>query len=82
MNDVLKKSIVFYLFWICSHYISTHLYAYTCAPWSIQGFFMSPFLTASPQCKALQWFIATGSSSINAMWILIGTFVTNYLIKT
>ena len=77
--NVLKKSIMIYTLWICVHYISIHLYAYICTPLSFIGFFMSPFMAASPQCQALKWFIATGSNNINAMWILIGTKALNVL---
>lgn len=73
------KAIVFYMFWISTHYISTHLYTYYCTPWSFIGFITSPFMTSSPQCKALQWVIYNGSNSIHTMWILIGTSLFKYL---
>ena len=76
---MLQKSIIFYTFWIFTHYISAHMYTRYCTPWSLVGFFMSPFLTSSPQCKALQWFVFSGSNSIHAMWILIGSSVFKYL---
>ena len=75
---LIKKAIVFYVFWISTHYVSTHLYTHYCTPWSLLGFIMSPFTTSSPQCKALQWFVSNGSSSIHTMWILIGTHAIRY----
>ena len=79
MNNFLKKSIVFYAFWNCTHYIASRVYAYYCTPWSFIGFFMSPFMAASPQCKGLAWIVHTGSNSINAMWMMLGTWIFKYL---
>jgi hypothetical protein len=77
--NTLQKTIVVYIFWICIHYIGSQMYARYCTPWTLMGFIMSPFTAASPQCKGLAWVVYTGSNSINAMWVLIGTFIFNYL---
>lgn len=71
-----------YFIWICIHFITTHLYSQFCTPYSVQGFLMSPFLTASPQCNALRWGIDQGALSINNMWLVIGAwFLSKLAIK-
>lgn len=69
-----------YLVWILIHYISAHLYVQFCTPLSFTGFLMSPFVVSAPHCRALRWSINNGASSIDAMWILLGTWMCSKLI--
>ena len=69
-----------YLLWICLHYIASHSYVKFCTPTTISGFIVSPFLTSSPHCTGLRWVINSGSSIINNMWLLLGTWVGSYFI--
>ena len=64
-----------YFMWIFIHFVTSHLYSQFCTPYSVQGFFMSPFLTASPQCNALRWGIEQGAVTINNMWLLVGAWL-------
>jgi hypothetical protein len=64
-----------YLFWILIHYICSHLYVTVCTPLTIVGFFMTPFVVSAPHCQAIRWGILTGSASITAMWVTLGTWI-------
>jgi len=64
-----------YLLWIFLHYVSSQLYIELCVPKTITGFFMSPFMTATPQCQSLRWVVYNGANIINNMWILFGTWI-------
>lgn len=61
-----------YVVWIATHYIATHLYTYVCAPKSVIGFIVSPFMVISPQCKAIYWMLNFSITSINHMWVVFG----------
>ena len=76
---MIKKAIIMYIFWIISHYISSHLYVKLCTPMTIQGFLLSPLYACTPHCKALQWIAQTGSNSIHAMWVIIGSICVDNL---
>jgi hypothetical protein len=69
-----------YIIWIFLHYISAHLYVYSCNPLSIVGFITSPFLVPALHCKALRWIITNGAVNINAMWMTLGTWIVTKLI--
>lgn len=82
-----KKTVIFinsvaglYLLWILIHYVSAHLYVYYCAHGSFIGLIMSPILVSAPHCRALRWAIYTGAQSIDAMWIVLGTWVCSKLL--
>jgi len=63
-----------YGFWILAHFISAHLYTEFCTPKTFIGFISSPLLASSPHCNGLRWMINEGANSINAMWIILGTW--------
>jgi hypothetical protein len=67
--------------WIVLHYAASHMYVHFCAPNSIIGFVMSLFITSTPQCRGLRWLINTGASSIDAVWVLLGTWFCSKLIQ-
>ena len=64
-----------YGLWIGLHYVSAHLYAHLCVPYTLQGFLLSPLLVASPHCSALRWTIDQGAISMNSMWVLLGAWI-------
>lgn len=64
-----------YLLWICLHYFSAHLYVKFCVPDTIIGFFMSPFMIATPHCQGLRWIVYNAAGIINNMWILVGAWI-------
>jgi hypothetical protein len=68
-----------YFVWIFLHYIASHFYVKLCAPSTFYGFLISPFLVATPYCIGLRWLICTGSTVINNMWILFGTWLGSIL---
>ena len=79
MNTV-TKTVALYLAWILLHYAASHLYTRVCTSWSIYGFLFSPFVSCAPHCRALRWFVFTGSDNINLMWVAIGAVCSKYTI--
>lgn len=76
-KDLLKSFLIangIYGFWILIHFMSANLYSEWCAPKSFIGFISSPLLVSSPHCTGLRWLINEGANSINAMWIILGTW--------
>lgn len=67
-----------YIIWICLHYLSAQLYIYFCSPYTFIGFFSSPFLVLSPQCKSLYWIFKYSRNNIDDMW---NVFITWILFK-
>ncbi len=65
------KMVVVYLICIMSHFAAAHLYTYFCVPFSFYGFFISPFMTLSPQCQALRWIVYNSGTTINLMWFML-----------
>lgn len=70
-----------YLAWICLHYFATHLYVKFCVPITVMGFFLSPFMTATPHCQGLRWVVYNAANMINNMWIICGTWICSTLLK-
>lgn len=69
-----------YLLWILLHFISTHLYVNFCVPKTVVGFIMSPFMTATPHCQGLRWIVYNAASTINNMWIILGTWLCSIIL--
>ena len=69
-----------YFIWVLLHYFASHLYVRLCVPGSIYGFFISPFLIATPYCIGLRWLVQTGANTINNMWIIFGSWVCSNII--
>ena len=70
-----------YILWILLHYISSQLYVELCVPRTFTGLIFSPFLIMTPHCQGLKWIIYNGGNSINNMWIIIGTYLSSFIIK-
>jgi len=68
-----------YILWMVLHFVSANLYVYYCAYMSLFGFFMSPVLASAPHCRAIRWILNSGAQSIDAMWIVLGTWVCSKL---
>lgn len=75
------RLLLYYFMWIMLHYIGTHMYVNYCAPLSITGFILSPYVISLPSCVAFRWLIQEGNNSIIAMWFAIGTFMINMLLR-
>lgn len=63
-----------YVAWILMHYIATNLYPVVCAPHTLKGFIMSPFMVTTPPCIALRWIIDSGAKAITSMWTILGAW--------
>lgn len=71
-----------YLFWIFVHIMSVNLYCYCCAYPSLYGFLISPFIAVAPHCRALSWLMTNSITSINNMWLTLGTWCVTRLTFT
>jgi hypothetical protein len=69
-----------YVLWIFLHYLASHLYIKLCVPNTVIGFFMSPFMTATPHCQGLRWIVYNAAIMINNMWITLGTWICSFLL--
>jgi hypothetical protein len=69
-----------YLLWIFLHFVATHLYVKFCVPKTVMGFIMSPFMTATPHCQGLRWVVYNAASTINNMWIILGTWLCSIIL--
>jgi hypothetical protein len=79
ISFILKVSGI-YLLWIFLHYIASHLYVKFCVPNTVIGFFMSPFMTATPHCQGLRWIVYNAANMINNMWIILGAWICSTLL--
>jgi|UniRef100_A0A6C0JE50 hypothetical protein len=75
-------ALIFYVSWIFIHYVTVHLYAYWCTPFGIIGLLTSPFTVTTPICRGLEWSIHNGSTIINNMWIIIGSWLMTHIFTT
>ena len=73
MKDIYQVFLI-HFFWVSFHYTSTHLYTKYCTPWSLVGVAFSSVMTMTPHCQAFRWCINQGASSINSMWMTLGTW--------
>lgn len=71
----------YYIMWILLHYAAIHLYPEFCAPYTILGFLLSPFMISAPHCIAMRWIITEGSNIITAMWIAVGGVLVNKILQ-
>ena len=71
----------YYLMWITLHYAAVHLYPMYCAPFTITGFVLSPFMVAAPHCVAMRWLITEGSNVIVTMWVSIGAYAVHHMLR-
>jgi hypothetical protein len=71
----------YYIMWIILHYAAIYLYPEFCAPYTILGFILSPFMVSAPHCIAMRWIISEGSNIIMAMWIAIGGVLVNKILR-
>ena len=71
----------YYFMWIGLHYLAVHLYPMYCAPLSVLGFILSPFMVSAPHCVAMRWLIAEGSNVIITMWVAVGAYAIQLMIR-
>jgi len=79
------KVIGIYLFYVISHYLSSHLYTYFCVPNTDMELVQSAFMTTTPHCQGLRWIIYNGGNTLSAMWVIFGAWLiakgSNYFLK-
>ena len=71
----------YYLMWISLHYAAVHMYPIYCAPLNLVGFILSPFMISAPHCIAMRWLIMEGSNVIITMWVTIGAYIIQILLR-
>lgn len=71
----------YYLMWITLHYAAVHFYPMYCAPFTITGFILSPFMVSAPHCVAMRWLITEGSKVIVTMWVSIGAYAIQHMLR-
>ena len=71
----------YYLMWITLHYLAVHLYHIYCAPLTITGFILSPFMVSAPHCVAMRWLVTQGANVIITMWVAIGAYAIQLMLK-
>jgi hypothetical protein len=71
----------YYIMWIILHYAAIQLYPEFCAPYTILGFILSPFMVSAPHCIAMRWIISEGSNIITAMWFAVAGVLINKILR-
>lgn len=71
----------YYIMWIVLQYTAAHLYPVYCMPISISGFLLSPFMVSAPHCVAMRWMITEGSNIIITMWVTLGAYAIQRMIR-
>lgn len=71
----------YYIMWIVLQYTAAHLYPVYCMPISISGFLLSPFMVSAPHCVAMRWMITEGSNTIITMWVTLGAYAIQRMIR-
>jgi len=77
----LYSVIGYYIMWIILHYSASNLYPVYCVPLTITGFLLSPFMISAPQCIAMRWLITEGSNVIVTMWVVMGTYAIQLMLR-
>ena len=70
-----------YLVWILIHWSVANMYSYFCAPTSIIGILTSPWLIASPQCRAGIWILGTAAKTVETGFTLLGVWFSAKIIS-
>lgn len=78
--DAAGRCFGIYVIWILVHYIAAHLYVRLCVSATIMGFLISPFLVPAPHCQALRWAVSNGACNINAMWVILSTWIVSKIV--
>ena len=71
----------YYIMWIALHYAAIHLYPTYCAPLTISGFILSPFMVAAPHCIAMRWLATEGANVIVTMWVAVGAYAIQHMLR-
>jgi hypothetical protein len=80
-ESIFKKTTPLYVGWIFLHFIAVHLYANYCNNFSLYGLIFSPLTLSTPMCRGLNYIIYNGSNNINGMWLILGSWLSQFLIS-
>lgn len=80
--SVLYSMFGYYIMWISLHYAAVHIYPSYCAPLTLTGFILSPFMVSAPHCIAMRWLVVEGSNVIVTMWVAIGAYAIQKMLRT
>ena len=61
------------------HFISANLYPRFCAPLTLIGAMMTPFVIVTPHCQALRWVIDWSGLQICNAWVWLGGYLVYYI---
>ncbi len=78
---ILYSMFGYYIMWISLHYAAVHLYPTYCAPLTMMGFILSPFMVSAPHCIAMRWLIFEGSNVIVTMWVAVGAYAIQTMLR-
>ncbi len=79
--SILYSMFGYYIMWISLHYVAVHLYPTYCAPLTVMGFILSPFMVSAPHCVAMRWLVVEGSNVIVTMWVAIGAYAIQRILR-
>lgn len=79
--SILYSMFGYYIMWISLHYAAVHFYPTYCAPLTMMGFILSPFMVSAPHCIAMRWLIFEGSNVIVTMWVAVGAYAIQSMLR-
>jgi hypothetical protein len=79
--NIIYSMFGYYLIWITLHYSAVHLYPTYCAPLTVMGFVLSPFMVSAPHCIAMRWLATEGSNVIVTMWVAVGAYAIQRMLR-
>lgn len=79
--NIIYSMFGYYLIWITLHYLAVHLYPTYCAPLTVMGFILSPFMVSAPHCIAMRWLATEGSNVIVTMWVAVGAYAIQRMLR-
>jgi hypothetical protein len=79
--NIIYSMFGYYLMWITLHYLAVHLYPTYCAPLTVMGFILSPFMVSAPHCIAMRWLATEGSNVIVTMWVAVGAYAIQRMLR-
>ena len=81
LSTIIYSLFGYYIMWIALHYAAVHLYPTYCAPLTISGFILSPFMVAAPHCIAMRWLATEGANVIVTMWVAVGAYAIQRMLR-
>ena len=79
-NQIPCVVVVYIALWI-GHFACANMYPQMCCNMSFFGFIMSPFMTVTPHCQALRWFVDYSANQLKNYWLFLGTYLVSCITK-